>query len=132
MFRPIHILPLFSIEDRSKYQERWNSKTGREIYEYILEKIRKGGGEDFLQNDFWDGKLKIMENQWDLRGFNIFKEEIEFPADENFEGINFSYCQFYHSTFAKAVFESTFSFSRIYNCNFVECIFHYSSFYGAR
>ncbi|MCJ7508825.1 MAG: pentapeptide repeat-containing protein, partial [candidate division Zixibacteria bacterium] len=67
------------------------------------------------------------------KGLNIFKEDISFPKDEdNFEGINFSYAEFYHSKFRDACFGSCyFGFTKIHNCEFINCLFSFSYFYGA-
>ncbi len=92
--------------------------------------IREGAGEDFLQWEFEHNRLGFLETMWDLKGLGIFKEDMTFPNDDNFEGIDFSYSQFYHSKFRNAAFESAFRFSRIYNCEFINCLFVFNGFYG--
>lgn len=133
MFTPIHLLPRFDPEKLDSYQKRWETDQGPALRDKILEKIREGAGEDFLQWDFENGKLGFLESQWDLKGINIFKEEPNFPTDGSgwFEATDFSYSQFYHSKFRDAVFSADFSFARIYNCEFVDCTFSFSGFYGA-
>lgn len=131
MFTPIYLLPQYNTEDLSKYRDRWNTPEGRPLQDKILKMIRNGAGEDFLQWDFEQGKLGFLESMWDLKGINIFKEQIDFPAADNFEAIDFSYASFYHSKFKNATFLSaSFNFIKLYNCEFMDCAFLFTSFYG--
>lgn len=59
--------------------------------------IRAGAGEDFLQGDFEQGQLSLLEDMWDLKGLNIFDEQFKFPGGDTFENIDFSYAEFRHS-----------------------------------
>ena len=96
--------------------------------------IREGAGEDFLQWEFESHKLGFLESMWDLKGINIFRENLSFAGAGSgwFEAIDFSYAQFYHTTFRRAEFSpATFNFARIYNCEFVECTFTFAGFYGS-
>ena len=94
--------------------------------------IRSGAGEDFLQWDFEQGNLGFLESQWDLKGFSLFNEGIDFPAGDNFEAIDFSYASFYHSKLKRAIFYSAnIAYATIYNCEFVNCIFAFTGFYGS-
>lgn len=94
--------------------------------------IGDGAGEDFLQWDFEQGNLGFLENMWDLKGIRISNKQINFPAADNFEGIDFSFSSFYHSNFKNATFLNTFlSFTELYNCEFMNCTFLFTSFYGA-
>jgi len=132
MFTPIHLLPRFEPEKSGLYQHRWEKDQGPALREKVLEMIREGAGEDFLQSDFENHKLGFLESQWDLKGINIFGEDVTFPmGQDSFEAIDFSYAQFYHSKFRRAVFNTNFSFARIYNCEFIDCVYSLSSFYGA-
>ncbi len=132
MFTPIHLLPQFNTKELNIYRDRWNDTDGQRLRDKVLEMIRNGAGEDFLQRDFEQGKLGFLENMCDLKGIDIFKEDINFPASDNFEGINFSYAKFYHSKLKNAVFlNTTFNFIKMYNCEFINCIFLCTSFYGA-
>ena len=117
MFQPIHILNT-NTEELKKYQERWQTDKGRKIQEYIVKKIKVGAGEDFLQYDYEVGKLPILENEWDLKGIQIWKLDITFPKNDTFEAIDFSYSRFWHSKFKNAAFVGGGggSFARIYNC----------------
>jgi hypothetical protein len=79
-FNRIDLLPQYDFERKKRVQARWtDSEDGSALHSYILEKIRKGAGEDFLQWDFEHGKLEFLEDYCDLAGFQIFKEDIEFP-----------------------------------------------------
>jgi uncharacterized protein YjbI with pentapeptide repeats len=132
MFTPIHLLPQYNTKELDKYRDRWKDSDGRRLQDKILGLIRHGAGEDFLQWDFEQGNLGFLENMWDLKGIDIFKEKIVFPAADNFEGIDFSYGSFYHSSFKNATFLNTFlKFTKLYNCEFVNCNFLFTSFYGA-
>jgi len=132
MFTPTHLLPRYDPSEAAKYQDRWDASEGQKIKEIVLEKIRKGAGEDFLQWDFEKGTLGFIENQWDLRGLQVFKEKIKFPHEDNFESIDFSFGSFYHSQFTNAHFQALFNFVKIYNCTFIDCDFYFNSFYGCR
>ncbi len=133
MFTQIYLLPQYNIKELNKYRDRWDDSDGHQLQDKILGLIRDGAGEDFLQRDFEQGNLRFLENMWDLKGINIFREQIDFPlTTDNFEGIDFSYCSFHHSTFKNATFLNTFlSFSKLYNCEFMNCTFLFVSFYGA-
>ncbi len=131
MFQPIHLINT-NIDELKKYQERWESDRGRKIQEYIIEKIKKGAGEDFLQYDFESGKLPILEGEWDLKGIQIWKLDVVFPKNDTFEAIDFSYSRFWHSTFKNAAFVGGGggSFARIYNCQFINCLFYLCGWRG--
>lgn len=131
MFTPVHLLPQYNISKREKYTDRWDDTSGQALRDKILTMIRAGAGEDFLQWDFEQGQMGFLEDMWDLKGLNIFQEDITFPHGDNFEAINFSYADFYHSKFKNALFNCNFSFSKIYNCEFTNCVFSFNSFYGA-
>lgn len=138
MFRPIHLLPkpINPDFDKSlKYKERWEKEYGKKCYDFIINKIKEGGGEDFLQWDFQQGHdLKhIMESEGDLKGIKIWELDIDFPKTDNFEAIDFSYAEFWHSKFKNATFLSTyFGFSEFYNFEFEKCLFSFTNFYGVR
>jgi hypothetical protein len=96
--------------------------------------IREGAGEDFLQWEFEKHNLGFLESMCDLKGMNIFKENLNFEGARSgwFEAIDFSYAQFYHSTFRRAEFNpATFDFARIYNCEFIDCTFSFAGFLGS-
>ena len=133
MFTPIHLLPRYDIGKLDSYQGRWDRDQGPAIAQKIVGMIREGAGEDFLQGEFENHNLGFLESMWDLKGFNIHGEHFNFEADGSgwFEAIDFSYAQFYHSTFRHAAFDCAFGFARIFNCEFVDCTFSFNSFYGA-
>ncbi len=138
MFRPIHLLPkpINSDFDKiSEYKERWEKGHGEKCYDFVINKIKKGGGEDFLQWDYQQGQdLKhIMKDEWDLKGIKIWQLDIDFPKGDNFEGIDFSFAEFWHSRFKSATFPSTyFEFSKFYNFKFEDCLFSFANFYGVK
>lgn len=131
MFQPIHLLDT-NTDELKKYQERWHTTEGYKIQEYIIEKIKNGAGEDFLQYDYEVGKLSILENEWDLRGIEIWKLDITFPKHDTFEAIDFSYSRFWHSKFKNAAFVGGGggAFTRIYNCQFINCLFYLCGWRG--
>jgi len=131
MFQPIHILNTNS-DDLKKYQERWQTDRGKETQKYIIEQIKKGAGEDFLQYDFQSGKLSLLENEWDLKGIEIWELDVDFPKNDTFEAIDFSYSRFWHSKFNHAAFVSGGGgiFARIYNCEFNHCLFYLNGWRG--
>jgi len=130
MFTPIHLLSRYNPAAAAKYERRWESPEGQPLRSKVLQMIRDGAGEDFLQWEFEQGRLGFLESMYDLKGLQIFKEDITFPPDNTFEAIDFSYASFYHSKLRNAVFMSTLNFCRIYNCEFVDCVFVFNSFYG--
>jgi uncharacterized protein YjbI with pentapeptide repeats len=132
MFTPVHLLPQYNTKELDKYRDRWEDSDGQRLQDKILAMIERGAGEDFLQRDFEQGNLGFLENMWDLKGIQILNKQIGFPAEDNFEGIDFSYGSFYHSKFRNATFLNTFfRFTKLYNCEFVNFNFLFTSFYGA-
>jgi hypothetical protein len=133
VFTAIHLLPSADSERRELYQRRWEKDDGSALRDKILRMIRDGAGEDFLQWDYEQHNLGFLENESDLKGLNIFDEGITFPSDGSgwFEGTDFSYGQFYHSKFRRAVFSANVDFSRVYNCEFIDCFFSFNGFCGA-
>ncbi len=130
MFTPIHLLPQ-NTGDYQKYKERWESAEGKILFEKILMKIRNGAGENFLEFDFQAGNLGFLEDEGDLRGFRFFKEEINFPDGDNFQAIDFSFAEFWHSTFTNVLFNCTMIFTKFYNCTFKKCKFFFNRCYAA-
>ena len=134
MFTPIHLLPRLENEKLDSYQQRWETEQGQALTEKIIQMIRNGAGEDFLQADFENHQLGFLESMWDLKGFNIHGETLNYEGEGSgwFENIDFSYAHFYHSRFRHGEFAPvSFAFARIYNCEFAECTFSFASFYGA-
>ena len=123
MFVSTDRLLLYKPAKRERYRRRWEQPAGRALRDHVIELIRAGAGEDFLQADFEDGRLAPLENMHDLKGFKIFEEHFDFPGGDTFEAIDFSYADFYHSSFNNAVFNSHVAFARVYNCEFKRCIF---------
>lgn len=131
-FVPLHLLPAFDRDKAQRYRSRWETDEGRRLADDLRIRIRNGAGEDFLLRDLQAGYLGFLENENDLKGIELFKEDIEFPADEdNFEAIDLSYARIWHSKFHNGQFSGSFAFSRLYNVEFVGCHFSFVSFYGA-
>jgi hypothetical protein len=131
MFTPIHLLPQFSGAKRTKYEDRWHTEQGQELEKKVIAMIHDGAGEDFLQWEFEQGRLGFLEDMWDLKGLSIFSQQFAFKGGDTFEAINFSYAQFYHSKFDNAVFNCRINFARIYNCDFVNCLFSFNGCYSS-
>ena len=75
-FTRIDLIPNYDFEEAKRLQRRWtDDPEGPRTYEYILQKIREGGGEDFLQRDFENGKLGLLRDYCDLAGTN-YREKI--------------------------------------------------------
>jgi hypothetical protein len=131
-FHRIDMLPAFDANERSRQRTRWNE--AEDVKNKILARIRAGAGEDFLQWEFENGNLGPIEDQWDLAGFDLFSEELVFSGnDDNFENIDFSYSEFWHTKFSNATFsQARFTFARLYNVEFHNCLFSFAHFYGAK
>lgn len=133
MFIPIFLLPgATDNEPRKRVSERWESRANEAAAKKILEMIRAGGGEDFLQWDFEQGAFPMLEDFTDLRGLKLFEEEINFPTNtDNFEAIDFAFAEFWHCKLKGACFSnSSFKFARLYNTEFRECTFGFTNFFG--
>jgi uncharacterized protein YjbI with pentapeptide repeats len=131
MFMPIYMLPYRDIDEWKKYENRWNEN--EEIYNKVVELIKSGAGEDFLQSDYENGRLPILEDMWDLKGINFHGLDINFPDGDNFEAINFKFAEFWNCNFTNATFPSThFTFARFYNVTFKKCIFALGAFHGTK
>jgi hypothetical protein len=94
MFSPIHSLLQPQLADSEKFTARWNSRDGYRVQARVLELIRAGAGEDFLQSDFESGSLPILETMWDLKGLQLANEDLHLPRQDNFENIDFSFARF--------------------------------------
>jgi hypothetical protein len=88
-FQRIDLLPRYDLDERRKTRSRWENEEGTALHEKIIDLIRKGAGEDFLQSHFEYGTLGFLEDQWDLEGIQLFNENIVFPTGDNFETIDF-------------------------------------------
>ena len=130
MFTPIYLLPQYNTKDRSKYEDRWTDSENQHIRDEVLRMIRVGAGEDFLAG-IYEVNPRFFEDMWDLKGINILGEELTFPPADNFEAIAFSYAILSGSKFENATFVNTvFHFTRVFSCEFINCIFAFGEFYG--
>ncbi|MCB1164449.1 pentapeptide repeat-containing protein [bacterium] len=133
MFAPIAQLLRQDKSSSQRWIDRWNTDRGKADAQLILDLIRRGAGEDFLQSDFEGGRLPTLENMWDLRGYGLFKERIEFPEGDTFEGINFSHGSFHHCELINATFFNSYmGYGRVYGCTFVRCVFAIAHFYAVQ
>ena len=131
MFSPIHSLLQPQLADSEKFTERWNSRDGYRVQARVLELIRAGAGEDFLQSDFESGSLPILETMWDLKGLQLANEDLHLPRQDNFENIDFSFARFSHCNFHNGYFACQFRFARLVACRFEHCTFQFTQFYAA-
>lgn len=133
MFTPIFMLPGADDNDLWKrVADRWDAYENRDQAKEIFDKIRAGGGEDFLQWEYEQRKFPMLEDYTDLRGIKFFKEDITFPANtDNFEAIDFGFAEFWHTNFKNACFSSShFKFARLYNTEFRECTLGFTHYFG--
>ncbi len=130
MFAPIDRLPGLDKGERLRCQNRWEGEGGSSAKNLVLDLIQSGAGEDFLQIDFENGRLPILDDMCDLRGLELYDLNITFPDEDTFQSIDFSYSRFWHCHFKNALFQSRMSFGRIYGCVFEHCTFMYGSFYA--
>lgn len=133
MYTPLHLLPQTSPSERERSCERWDTERGQQIHSEVVEMIRKGAGEDFLQWKFEEeGWSDFLDSMWDLKGIQLTSESIDFPRADNFESIDFSFSSIYHCEFKNATFlGSYFGFARLYNCTFISCTFVNTSFFAS-
>ena len=128
MFTPIHLLPQNDSAKAKSLEERWDTKEGQQVRDTVLALIRNGAGKGFLDERFQNGSLRILENEGDLRGLSVSNEDITFlKGEDNLWAIDFSYASF-SSKFKNATFSCSFWFSRIVNCEFVNCTFYFNEF----
>lgn len=131
MYTPTHLLTRYDKKENDQTRERWSTKRGMQDKLYVIEKIKDGAGEDFLEWDVDSGKLPTIEDYHDLRGIDLWKLDIEFPSGDSFEGIDFSYSKMWHFTWKNACFpETTCNFARLYNITLEQCLFSFSYWYG--
>ncbi|SFM07261.1 hypothetical protein [Halanaerobium salsuginis] len=83
MFIPIHQLNLYNSKEKIEYSDRWEPiNGGEEAYKLVLEKIRNGAGEDFLQRQYEYGKLSgFLDDMYDLKGIAFVKRKMYHPTN---------------------------------------------------
>jgi len=85
LFTPIYQLSLYNPDEKIKYRDRWEPiYGGGDARKFVLEKIREGAGEDFLQIEFEreNGVLhNILDDMYDLRGFAFVKRKMYHPTN---------------------------------------------------
>jgi uncharacterized protein YjbI with pentapeptide repeats len=133
MYTSIYSLPQNETEDSSKYQNRWKTKEGILTKQHILKLLREETTEHFLQKDFTEGTLNILENATDLKGLRLEDEHIKEYHPKTFTNVNFSYSFITHSEFEKIFFpKNLFHFATLNNVTFINCTFSSSCFYACR
>lgn len=131
MFTPIYLLPQYNEAELNRYRDRWETDEGLETSQRVLELIRNGAGEDFLQWDFENGRLPLLESMSDLKGLYLHGD-FDFPDDETFEVIDFSYALISNAKMHNAAFPSTRgAFTEFVRCIFSNCSFRGAKFFGA-
>lgn len=133
MYTSIYSLPQNGTEDSAKYQNRWKTKDGILIKHHILKLLRNGATEHFLQKDFIDGKLQILENGTDLRGLYFEDENITIQHPKTLTNVNLSYSFIAHSKFNETSLPGMlFRFATLRNVTFINCSFSSTIFYACR
>ena len=130
MFTPVHLLRADS--DWYKYRERWQDARGHQIWKQIIDLIKAGAGEHFLEREYDSGKFDILEGVQDLRGFQFLGLNIDFPDGDTFKGIALSYSNFIGSTLTNAVFMNCgMEFADFTKSALKRCTFLHNGAYGA-
>ena len=121
---------LYNKNEAKHETEKWNTEIGRKQHEIILELIRKGAGEDFIFNAMEHKELSwdFFKDENNLKGISINGENIDFSADDNFEGTDFSYAQICNNEFKNGYFMIHCEYARFYKTKFINCIFHLAYF----
>ena len=133
MYTSIYSLPQNETEDSSKYQNRWKTKEGILTKQHILKLLREETTEHFLQKDFIEGTLNILENATDLKGLYLEDEHIKEHHPKTFSNVNLSYSFITHSKFEKIFFPKIlFRFATLRNVTFINCVFSSAIFYACR
>lgn len=130
MFQSIHLLPLYDPKESQKLQERWETSGGKKDEEYVIDQIKKGAGENFLQWDFEQGKFSVLKHDRDLRGLTLWKLDVDFPLADNFKAIDFDFSTWWHSKFTRGSLHFSLSFAKVYNCEFHSSMFRFFKAYG--
>jgi hypothetical protein len=130
MYTSLYLIPNRDFTIENNCRSRWESTQGKKDHAFIMDLIeKKGAGEDFLQRDFEQNKIPTIEHMHDLRGFQIWTKEINFPQKDNFENIDFSHSEFWHSKFRNGVWYCSLGFARQYNCVFENMAFFFNNYF---
>lgn len=133
MYTPIYLLPQSADGNSKKYQERWKTKNGILDKHHILKLLRADANENFLQKDFLDKKLDIIESEKDLKGLYIEDEEIKDLHINALRGINLSYSYIINTKFENIIFPNMlFHFATLHQVTFINCTFLFSTFYASK
>lgn len=133
MFTPIHLLRGADEREILGYRDRWlRDKAARSQQRLVLELITKGEGEDFLAPHVHHGELPILEDDGDLRGLRILDKKIDFPAIDNFIGLDLSYGMVAGCEFNGAIFtDCALHFSSFHDCVLRRCTFVSNNIYAS-
>ncbi len=128
--------PLYRIDQREKYRNRWiDSETNQETesYKTVIALINEGAGKHFLNDLFYRNRLPELESDLDLKGLKLWKIELDFGDRDNFKGISFAHGEWWHCNFINCVFYSCdLDFLEAYGCTFNKCAFVFTHFIGAK
>lgn len=131
MFIDISQLKEVNGEEYNNLTQRWYTQEGIRAQKYITDLIKQGGGEDFLQRDIQYGVLKgFLEDEFDLKGINLYGVNVNCPKVDNFQRIDFSYSKFIQSNFNGCTISCNFYFVQFKRCKFINCTFAGSYFIG--
>lgn len=133
MYTSIYLLPQNGNKESIHYQNRWKTKEGILDKHYILKVLRNGATEHFLQNDFINNKLHILESATDLKGLYMEDETIKDHHPKTLQSVNLSFSYITHSKFKNITFPNVlFHFATLRNVIFVNCTFNFTIFYACR
>src|SRR5439155_975781 len=90
--------------ENAKYQDRWKTKEGVVIKHHILKLLREGTTEHFLQKDFIDNNLPILESETDLKGLHMIDENVKDHHAKTLTNVDLSYSFIAHSKFENMTF----------------------------
>lgn len=133
MYTSIYLLPQNGNKESEHYQNRWKTKEGIRTKYHILNHLRSEASEHFLQKDFIEKKLPLLDSAIDLRGLYLEDEHIKEQHPKTLQNVNLSYSFITHSKFTEVTFpEMLFHFATLRNITFINCIFKATSFYASR
>jgi hypothetical protein len=130
MYVPIHQFPQSVFDQNREYRKRWESLEGRRVHDQVMNLIREGTGKHFL--DTISESEEIFEDSWDLKGVSVSGENITFPQNDTFMGVDFSYSAFSNTKMKNAVFSCTMQFVVFHNCTFEKCLFEFNRCHASR
>lgn len=133
MYSPINLLPQNADRRNEEYQKRWKTKDGIIAKHRVFELLRGSATEHFLQKDFLDNNLKVIENEKDLKGIYLEDEQIKHFHPDTLKYVDLSYSYITHVRFENICFPNMlFHFSSFHKVTFIDCTFTFSTFYASK